>query len=70
MIDSSMDQAARRRGTFAAVIVAGLFAAYLTVADDAPVRPRPPMPAITKPVLFGTPEADRILSALQSLPSG
>ncbi len=31
-------------------------------------RKRPPMPKITKPVLFGTPEADRILTALQVFP--
>ncbi len=31
-------------------------------------RPRPDMPAITKPVLFNTPEADRILAALQVFP--
>ena len=29
---------------------------------------RPPMPKITRPVLFGTPEADRILAALQVFP--
>jgi hypothetical protein len=29
---------------------------------------RPPMPAITKPVMFNTPEADRILAALQVFP--
>jgi hypothetical protein len=29
---------------------------------------RPPMPKITHPVLFGTPEADRILAALQVFP--
>lgn len=31
-------------------------------------RKRPPMPKITRAVLFGTPEADRILSALQVFP--
>lgn len=31
-------------------------------------RHRPPMPQIKEPVLFGTPEADRILSALQVFP--
>jgi hypothetical protein len=29
---------------------------------------RPPMPAITKPVMFNTPEADKILAALQVFP--
>jgi hypothetical protein len=32
------------------------------------VAPRPPMPKITKPVMFDTPEADRILVALQVFP--
>jgi hypothetical protein len=31
-------------------------------------RQRPPMPTITAPVMFGTPEADRILDALQVFP--
>ncbi|HUT37637.1 MAG TPA: hypothetical protein VNE39_29420 [Planctomycetota bacterium] len=31
-------------------------------------RKRPPMPAITQPVLFNTPEADRIMEALQIFP--
>ena len=31
-------------------------------------RPRPPLPPITHPVLFDTPEADAILSALQVFP--
>src|ERR1700731_1232887 len=31
-------------------------------------RERPPMPRITRPVMFNTPEADRILSALQVFP--
>ena len=30
--------------------------------------PRPPMPPITAPVMFDTPEADRILAALQVFP--
>src|SRR5712692_2272595 len=31
-------------------------------------RPLPKMPAVTKPVLFHTPEADKILAALQVFP--
>jgi hypothetical protein len=31
-------------------------------------RQRPPLPSITRPVLFDTPEADRILAALQVFP--
>jgi len=33
-------------------------------------RPRPPMPSFPAPVMFGTPEADRILEALQVFPPG
>ncbi len=40
-------------------------AAALALAGE---RVRPPMPRITAPVLFGTPEADRILEALQVFP--
>src|SRR5262245_59756304 len=41
---------------------------------DAPARhssgrPLPKMPAVTRPVLFDTPEADRILEALQVFPA-
>ena len=35
---------------------------------DSSGRPRPAMPRITKPVLFDTPEADKILAALQVFP--
>ena len=35
---------------------------------DAAARSRPPLPKITAPVMFGTPEADRILEALQVFP--
>ena len=44
-----------------------LFCAPLLNADE---RRRPAMPPITHPVLFGTEEADRILSALQVFPPG
>lgn len=40
------------------------------MATAAAERKRPPMPAITQAVLFGTPEADRILAALQVFPPG
>ena len=52
-------------------LLAGLAcAAGLAVADTPPTkhssgRPLPQMPAITKPVPFDTPEADKILEALQ-----
>src|SRR6476620_4215865 len=42
-----------------------LFCAPLLKAGK---RSRPPMPPITHPVLFGTEEADRILSSLQVFP--
>jgi hypothetical protein len=47
--------------TIAAVLVLAVVAAWTLGA-------RPKMPAITKPVLFDTPEADRILAALQVFP--
>jgi hypothetical protein len=42
--------------------------AVTLVASQPSRRPRPPMPAITAPVMFDTPEADRILQALQVFP--
>jgi hypothetical protein len=42
--------------------------AALSVAEQHRDSPRPAMPAIVRPILFGTPEADRILSALQVFP--
>src|SRR5262245_20178844 len=47
------------------VALAALLAAGVAGAMNGP---RPPMPSITAPVLFGTPEADRILEALQVFP--
>jgi len=46
------------------VALAGL----ITVISADAARKRPAMPKITQPVLFGTPEADRILAALQVFP--
>jgi len=50
----------------------GLAALALLVAAAAlglaAEKERPPMPKITAPVMFGTPEADRILEALQVFP--
>jgi hypothetical protein len=42
--------------------------AMTAVFAAAAVRPRPAMPKITKPVMFDTPEADRVLAALQVFP--
>jgi hypothetical protein len=53
-------------GGLATGVAAGLVLAGVR-ADVA--RKRPPMPEITKPVPFGTPEADRILAALQVFPA-
>lgn len=52
--------------------VLGLGAAGLSAAADdthSSGRPLPKMPAITRPVMFNTPEADRILAALQVFPA-
>jgi hypothetical protein len=51
-----------------AMILLGMIVAGATVASDVRERKRPPMPKITQSVLFGTPEADRILSALEVFP--
>src|SRR5438309_9678884 len=52
-----------KRGFTAAVLVA-----MATATLAAATRGRPPMPKITRPVMFDTPEADAILSALQVFP--
>ena len=51
-----------------ALILLGMIVTGAGVANDVRERKRPPMPKITQPVLFGTPEADRILSAMQVFP--
>jgi hypothetical protein len=51
-----------------ALILLALIGMNLTIAGDGRARARPPMPKITRPVLFGTPEADRILTAVQVFP--
>ena len=53
------------RGTAALALLAAAGLAALAIADD---RVRPPMPKITVPVMFDTPEADAILAALQVFP--
>src|SRR3954453_18375614 len=45
-----------------------VYALLLTVHAQTPAGKRPKLPEITKPVMFDTPEADRILSALQVFP--
>lgn len=47
-----------------ALLAAGTLAATLAAA----ARARPPMPKITKPLMFDTPEADAVLAALQVFP--
>lgn len=52
-----------------AVLLTGAAAGLALAGANAEVaRKRPPMPELTKPVPFGTPEADRILAALQVFP--
>src|ERR1700730_10952670 len=51
-----------------ALILLGMIVAGATVASDVRERKRPPMPKIAQSVLFGTPEGDRILTALQVFP--
>jgi hypothetical protein len=53
-----------RRGLAALSLVAAGTAALALAAP----REKPPMPKITAPVMFGTPEADRILEAMQVFP--
>jgi hypothetical protein len=55
----------RRAAAMALLVAAGL--AALALAAE---RARPPMPKITAPVMFDTPEADAILAALQVFPPG
>src|SRR5438045_6381979 len=43
-------------------------AALVAAALAATAAGQPPAPAITRPILFNTPEADRILAALQVFP--
>src|SRR5690242_2224283 len=50
------------------VLLAVLLAADAAPARHSSGRPLPPMPEVTRPVLFNTPEADRILEALQVFP--
>src|SRR4051812_36918215 len=54
----------RSRAAVPMVAAALALAAAVLAAD----RVRPPMPKITKPVMFDTPEADAILSAMQVFP--
>jgi hypothetical protein len=56
--------AIRSRAAMASMAVAAALASFALAAG----RVRPPMPKITKPVMFDTPEADRILSAMQVFP--
>jgi len=57
-----MPQGVRRAMTGTAIAIVCASAVF------AAARQRPPMPKITKPVMFDTPEADAILSALQVFP--
>ena len=48
--------------------VAGLVVIAAALLALAAARPRPPMPKITKPLMFDTSEADAVLAALQVFP--
>jgi hypothetical protein len=63
MEDDMQMKPGRRVAATALLVVAG--AAALALAAE---RERPPMPQITAPVMFDTPEADAILAALQVFP--
>jgi hypothetical protein len=56
--------AIRSRAVITSVAVAAALASLVFAAG----RVRPPMPKFTKPVMFDTPEADAILSAMQVFP--
>ena len=58
-----------RRTTTTLTMIAALLVAAATVAALAAERQRPPMPEITKPLMFDTPEADAVLAALQVFPA-
>ena len=64
-----------RKILLSGVVFAGILAASLSAqqkdeaARHSSGRPLPKMPAITRPVLFNTPEADKILAALQVFPA-
>jgi hypothetical protein len=45
-----------------------VLAALLLAAQESPAEKAPPIPPMSKPVLFNTPEADAILSALRVFP--
>ena len=49
-------------------LVAAMALVALGLVNAAAARPRPPLPTITAPLQFGTPEADRILEAMQVFP--
>jgi hypothetical protein len=57
------DRSGRRAAVLSLLVAAAL--ASLALAAE---RARPPMPTITAPVMFDTPEADAILAALRVLP--
>jgi hypothetical protein len=60
-----MNETASRRRTVVVVLL--LSTSVLTLARAAE-RARPPLPKITKPLMFDTPEADAVLASLQVFP--
>src|SRR5215472_13375604 len=53
----------------AALLIAALAASVFHAAPQAGNSRRPPIPRITRPLLYDTPQADRILEALQVFPA-
>jgi len=51
-----------------AMILLSILVTDVGIAQDTRRHPRPPVATVARPVLFGTPEADRILSGLQVFP--
>jgi hypothetical protein len=57
-----------RTRTGTVVAAALLVAACVATVAIAAARTRPPLPKVTKPVIFDTPEADAVMAALQVFP--
>ncbi len=58
------------RGRLGAALVLVIVLAAAAVCVQPRAAQRPPMPSFAAPVMFDTPEADRILAALQVFPAG
>jgi hypothetical protein len=63
------DRSPLRRATRFSIALASLAAVCAHATAQSPAKPKPKPIAITAPVMFDTPEADKILSQLQVFPS-